>query len=295
LRKLSIETEYNGQKAKAKCRTTDLVKFRIRLYAGGENGQPVVVEVQKRSGSAPSFIKSCRAVLNAAEGKEANCEMKMLPPIGAMKCLAGVDLTKSTPQVDAQVGVEKALELLNSKQHDSAVLGLQNLRYLTNDVTTFPTTAILVSKMVVVEASNGVRELLLSFMELEDLDEEHDPSGIAAQKRYLSFGVIANALEKCSKDGSLSVAMAQDEWLQSKLLPALLNCVKNVKRQTSDAYCSCQSLVALTSCSEVAVRWLLNASGIDALQAAQDHGEQCHDLLRASAGKCANVLILASS
>lgn len=293
LRKLSIETQYNDEKAKAKCKTSDLVKFRIRLYAGGENGHPVVVEVQKRSGSASSFIKSCRAVLNAAEGKQAIREMKKLPPIGAMKCLAGVDdvLPKSTPQVDAQAGLDKVMELLNTKQHDSVVLGLQNLRCLTDDVTTSPTTAILVSKMVVMEASNGVREMLLRFTELEDADEEHDPTGMAAHQRHLSFGVLANALEKCSKDGSLSAAMEQDEWLQSMLLPTLLNCVKNVQRQTNDAYCACLSLISMTSCSEVSIRLLMDSSGMEALQAAQAHGEQFHDLLSASAGKCLNNLL----
>merc|ERR1711971_1464294 len=109
---------------------------------------------------------------------------------------------------------------------------------------------------------------------------------MAAQQRHLSFGVFANAIEKCSKDGSLSGAMEQDEWLQSKLLPALLNCVRNVQRQTNDAYCACLSLASLTSCSEVSTRLLVNSSGLEALQTAQAHGEQFHDLLSASAGKC---------
>ena len=54
LQRLSIDAEYDNEKAKAKCKTMECVKFRIRLYASGENGQPVVVEVQRRSGSTSS-------------------------------------------------------------------------------------------------------------------------------------------------------------------------------------------------------------------------------------------------
>ena len=125
LRKLSIEAEYDGEKAKAKCRTSDLVSFRIRLFAGGDGGLPVMVEVQRRSGSPSSFMRSCRAILDSAEGKDISASSssksrKTMPPfmkgpVGGMKCLQSVPL-KTSPEADTKAGLNKAMEMLRAKQ-----------------------------------------------------------------------------------------------------------------------------------------------------------------------------------
>lgn len=175
------------------------------------------------------------------------------------------------------------------------LLALQNLRCLTDDVKTSPVIAMIVSKSIVVEAEEGVREMLLCYMNGEDLDEEDDPAGMVAQHRHISFGIFANALENCAKHGSLSKALASDEWLQWQLLPALLSCVKNVARHAGDAYGSCLSLIAMASCSDIATRLMLNAGALENLQAAIEHGEKYHDLLLATAGKCLDILTQAGA
>jgi len=162
-------------------------------------------------------------------------------------------------------------------------------------VKTSPAIATIVSKSIIVEATKGLREMLLSYMKVEDLDEEDDPAGMVSQHRHLSFGIFANALENCAKHGSLSEALAKDEWLQWQLLPALLSCVKNVVRQPGDTYTSCLSLIAMASCSEIATRLMLNDNAIDALQVAIGHGEKYHDLLLATAGKCLDILTKAGA
>src|SRR3569832_1299863 len=103
LSSMSVEAQFDCENAKAKCKTGDYVGFRIRLYAGSESGQPVVVEVQRRCGSASSFMQTCRAILLAAEGKDiatANSKPSLQPfmkkPIGQMKCLQSIIAKEDT-------------------------------------------------------------------------------------------------------------------------------------------------------------------------------------------------------
>ena len=92
----SIETEYNDVEGKAKCRTLDYVYFRIRLFASSDDTDSIttIVEVQRRKGSAFNFMKDCRAILDAAEGRASSFQTAMPPlkPISAMSCLQGVKI-----------------------------------------------------------------------------------------------------------------------------------------------------------------------------------------------------------
>jgi hypothetical protein len=145
LRALSIETEFDCEKAKAKCKTNDCVCFRIRLYAGSENGEPVIMEVQRRNGSAASFMRSCLSILDAAEGKDA-VRKKSLPPfiqkpIGQMKCLQSIAPVVAEPANP----LDNVVDLLRSKKRDSNILGLENLCFLMDPYQTVPFVAIQVS------------------------------------------------------------------------------------------------------------------------------------------------------
>jgi len=125
LRLLSIEADFDGENAKAKCKTSDLVNFRIRLFAGKATTQePIIIELQRRSGSPRCFMRIAKKILDAAEGMEIEADIiparKKMPlcimktPVSKMKCLQKIE--KQDPHKMVEMGIKKSLEMLRSKK-----------------------------------------------------------------------------------------------------------------------------------------------------------------------------------
>lgn len=166
LRQQSIDTEYDAKAAKAKCKTSDYVCFRIRLYAGGDNAEPVVVEIQRRCGSSSSFMRTCRAILSAAEGKSAqeSSSPAMSPnfkPAGEMNFLRSLPplLRSMDASAESSFALDNAMEMIRSPKRDSNILGLENLASLTDPIKTNPQVALKVSKRLLLGEDNyDIRE-----------------------------------------------------------------------------------------------------------------------------------------
>jgi hypothetical protein len=304
LRCLSIEADFDDKKAKAKCKSSDLVSFRIRLYSGGEQGQPVVVEVQRRCGSASSFMYSCRAILNSAEGKgvEEAWGMKrkvppfMKTPIGQMKCLQSV-LPKNE-NVDEVVIAEldRVMEMLRSKQRDSNVLGLENLCNITDPLKTVPLVAIRVSKCVVLgDEKYDVREEIRALTERDVFVPEDGPSEHAEDLRHLSLAAFANALSTCSKDGCLTAAVKDQKWFADHLIPLLIDELKRAPLSACIAYRAASCLHSLIECSLEARIILEKSGGVDALEKAHEFGLRSHELLANETLRCLKVVNVSST
>lgn len=302
LRLLSIEAEYDGENAKAKCRTSDLVSFRIRLFAGGEGGLPVMVEVQRRSGSPSSFMRSCRAILDAAEGAEICAEKvasrKKLPPfmkgpVGSMKCLQAVPL-KTSAEDDMNAGLKKATEMLRCKEKDSNLLGLESLCHLTDALKTRPDIATNVSKQVIIgEDASDVREEVAVMLQTdvfspEDVDSEDAPTTIIEKSRHLALVVFSNSLALTSKDGCLADAVKSQKWFSDFLIPSLLDEVKSFEKSANNSYEAVCGLTSLATCSDVARR--LMEEHADDLKAAHLYGKEFHELLANEAERCLSHL-----
>ena len=299
LRMLSIEAEYDGENAKAKCRTSDLVSFRIRLFAGSEGGLPVMVEVQRRCGSPSSFMCSCRAILDAAEGTEVCAEKaparkKMPPcmkgPVGGMKCLQSVSL-KTSAEDDMAAGLKKATEMLRCKEKDSNLLGLENLCHLTDALKTRPDIATTVSKRVIIggEDASEIREEVAVMLQTdvfapEDVDAEDSPTTIADKSRHLALVVFSNSLALTSKDGCLASAVKSQKWFSDFLIPSLLDEVKSFETSANNSYEAVCGLTSLATCSDVARRQMEEHA--DDLKAAHLYGKQFHELLANEAERC---------
>lgn len=302
LRKLSIEAEFDGQKAKAKCKTNDFVSFRIRLYAGGENGLPVVVEVQRRSGSASSFMHSCRAIMNAAEGKALDTRpMKMgppgMPPIGQMKCLQQAIQEAPVSDNDGSTSaLDSVMEMLRSRNRDTNVLALENLRSLTDPVKTCFSVAIRVSKCVALgDEKYDLREEIQELTERDVFSEGfEEDAGVARHSqhlRHLALCVLSNALAVCLNDGCLVRAMETEHtWFMEHLIPALVAELKSAKTSACSAYeaaCCCSSLI---SSSRAAADLFVSLDAVATLEAAHEFGKSQHDLLAEEAKRCLNAL-----
>lgn len=287
LHTLSIETEYNCEKAKAKCKTNDYVNFRIRLYAGSESGQPVIVEVQRRNGSASIFMRSCRAILDAAEGKD--MIRKVLPfmkkPIGQMKCLQSIPLAVEAPKNP----LDHAMEMLRSNKRDSNMLGLENLCHLTDPVITVATTAVQVSKSVII--GDEVREEIRALTERDvfPLDDE-GLANHADQLRHLALTVFANALVVCSKDGCLAEALKKQKWFCDHLIPSLLDELGRAESFTNSAYQAACCVHSLVSCSEVAKQLVVDQGGVSILEQAHTFGSRRHALLASETRLCLETI-----
>jgi hypothetical protein len=303
LRVLSIEADFDDKKAKAKCKSSDLVSFRIRLYAGGEQGQPVVVEVQRRCGSASSFMYSCRAILNSAEGKgvEETLGTKKVPPfmkkpIGEMKCLQSV--VPKNENVDEVVIAEldRVMEMLRSKQHDSNVLGLENLCSITDPLKTVPLVAIRVSKCVVLgDEKYDVREEIRALTERDVFVPEDGPSEHAEHLRHLSLAAFANALSTCSKDGCLTAAVKDQKWFADHLIPLLIDELKRAPLSACIAYRAASCLHSMIECSVEARIILKKSGGVDVLEKAHEFGLGSHELLANETLRCLKVVNVPST
>ena len=292
LRLLSVDAEYDGEKAKAKCTTSDCVSFRIRLFAGGEYGLPVVVEVQRRSGPASSFMRVCRKILDGAEGAEIKPETEparkkvpscMKKPIGSMKCLQGLP-QRVDPVGLVNADLDKCMELLRSKQKDTNVLGLQNLCHLTDPLKTRPDMALKACKAIIIEATcDEIREELAVMLQKDAfLPEEFDDEGamdLHAQARHMSLVLLSNTLVLTSKDGCLANAVKSLKWFTEFLIPSLLDEVKGFESSANNAYEAACGLTSLATCSEVARRVMEENSAVDDLRSAYSYGIANHELL----------------
>lgn len=292
LRLLSVDAEYDGEKAKVKCITSDCVSFRIRLFAGGEGGLPVVVEVQRRRGSAVSFMSICRKILDGAEGSKIKPETEparrkvpsfMKKPIGSMNCLQGL------PQkidLDAKLNADlhKSMELLRSKQKDTNVLGLENLCHLTDPLKTRPDIALKACKAIMLEPKClDIREELGVMLQKDAFEpEEFDEEGAMyplTKARHLSLVLLSNSLVLTSKDGSLSNAVKTLKWFSDFLIPSLLDEVKNFESSANNAYEAACGLTSLATCSELARGVMEEILAVKDLRSAYSYGMANHELL----------------
>jgi len=305
LRLLSIEAEYDGDKAKAKCRTCDLVSFRIRLFSGGEGGLPVMVEVQRRSGSPSSFMRSCRAILDAAEGLDVTSspapQSRKLPPfmkgpVGGMKCLQSV-LPKADPVADMNSGIDKALEMLRSKRPDVNLLALENLGHMSDAIKSRPDIALKVAKKIILgEEDCEIREEVAVMLQRDVFspeDEDTPISSFVEKSHHCALVLFANSLSLTSKDGSLANAVKSQNWFTDFLIPSLIDEVRSCSTSANNSYEAACGLTSLASCSEVACRLIKDCSALEDLEAARQFGLQHHELLANESERC--LLILGKS
>lgn len=237
LRALSVEASYKSKPPKAKCKTQTFVSFRIRLYAGSESGDPVVVEVQRRSGSAASFMRVCRAILDASEGKVIDQSRSSLPftskPISEMKCLQGVMEREVDEKQTAEAALQNAIAMLRSKLRDTNLLGLENLCSLTDPFKTNPSVCLAVSKAIALGSGNDTREEIMVLIERDvfssDIAEDAALSNHTELLRQCALTVFANSLSLCAKDGCLGDLFEGQRWFRDYLIPTLLDEIRRAE------------------------------------------------------------------
>ena len=304
LRLLSIEADFDGENAKAMCRTSDMVRFQVRLFAGEARTQePVIVEIQRRSGSPLCFMSVCKKLLDAVEGAEIQPESvparKKIPtcimktPVRKMKCLKNID--KPDPVAMVKVGMNKSLEMLRSKKKDTNILGLENLCFMTDPQKTRPDMASMSCREMIsgdywVEIRDEIEEILQNDMYLLEGFESNPCKKIFHKCRYLVVVLLANVLALTSEDGCLEVAIQNQKWFTEFLIPSLVYEVKSFEISSNNAYEAACGLTFLASCSDIAKRKMTENSAVDNLQSAYQFAVYNHDLLASETKTCLELL-----
>lgn len=302
LRKLSIETEYAENKAKAKCRTSDFVSFRIRLYDGGEGGLPVVVELQRRQGPAMSFTRTCKAILNAADGtavtektmaKKGPPAFKVPGGIGGMKCLQGISIK---PPSDAGFGLAKACELMRSEKRDCNLLGIGSLCNLTDPLKTDPQLALKSATAVVIGDDHEnvraeietMRSRYLTEAELQDAPERG--IDLFEEIHHKTLVAFSHSLTLTARAGVLERAVTEQVWFKEFLLPLLADELKKAESSPNNAHVAAVCVGCLVQCSPVGKHLVLELCGMEVLRSANEIGNACHELLANETKICISAL-----
>lgn len=284
----SIKAKYC--KAVAKCRTLDFVKFYIRLYVvpGDDDEGGVLVELQRVSGDYLSFMYDCRAILDAAEGKDVimdnqddNKALYLELPVSEMSfaCNDDIILRHDLKAQDEEDIINITSELLSSPQSDSNMLGMESLVSLVDVNMTTKSTAVLASKRLVCnshESGDGpfsLHNYVMSLIIYEDdheNDDDDDSSleedatcpikvslsgSIAEHTRRLrthALSSLSNALELLVAENILcDTISASRKWYASVLIPRLINIVKCASTIPHESMLAARCLTSLAVCSKV--------------------------------------------
>ena len=296
----SIEAEYNDVEAKAKCRTSDYVSFRIRLFASGDDtDSTTTIEVQRRKGSALNFMKVARAILDAAEGRASSPQTAMPPlkPISAMSCLQGVKIDNDDDSDGADI--KATAELLSMNKSDSNLLGMENLEELTNRRSTSENTVRLATKNVVSgkDDSTSIRDAITSLLQRSSL--QGDQSHLCTMKddmetdydermHNLSLSVVYNALSFMAEEGSLTELIRMHSgWFHDTLIPVLIRDIEGARDRPHDACLAAKCLHCLAPYSRQSIA---DAGAIEALVGAQTFAADRHASLANMADRAISAL-----
>lgn len=295
----SIEAIYDDDAAKAKCRTSDYVSFRVRLFSDGQDG--VIVEVQRRRGSSFNFMKDCRAILDAAEGRGVQVKVPSLKPVSGMSCLKGVTLNETRSKEPSTDSVIKSAEILLKKdESDTNLLGMQNLLELTNPRSTSQETVRRVAKSVVSDDDSSIIcDGISSLLRYSSLQGEQNASATLDDKEVeydemmhnLALSVVHNALAALSNEGSLSLNFESNEsWFLNTLIPVLIRDVENAETRPHDACMAAKCIQCLAGCAPYVRKSLTSAGALRALSDAHSFGAGNHASLSDVAGRAVMAL-----
>lgn len=304
LRLLSIDAKFDDENAMAKCKTSsDMVSFHIRLFAGGSKKEdPIIVEMQKRSGERRCFMWICKKILDAAEGAEIQAEtfpLRKIPlcvmktPIGQMKCLQDVD--KPDHYRDAHEGINKSLQLLRSKEKDVNVLGLESFCILTDPLKTRADVAIICCKAIMKgQNCSEIRDAIGDMLQKDTyLPGEYKVQGrkdVEDKCRSLAIVLLSNVLALMSQDGCLDDAIQNQKWFTDFLIPSLSDEVKNFEVSSNNAYEASCGLNHMATCSVIAKSMIKENFAIEDLQLANEFAIYNHELLASETKRSLEVL-----
>lgn len=306
----------NSQGNLARCFNTDFCRFNVRLYSTDDGA--VLVEVHRLCGDAVSFMRDCRAVFQAAEGKsgkqieqEEDVPLILRYPVSQMKFLGSLSLTP-TSQEDYVLALKSTSDLLSSHMSDSNMLGMESLVVQSDPIKTDRTSALNVARRILsptdVDNYGGfnLHNHLMSILRNNEGDvvrgaedslsmrEDWTPQAEhVAKLRTLALVALSNALELFSSENLLSSTISTDlEWYISVLIPTLVHDLNTANENPHDACYASRCLSTLVKSSVNLACQMRDIGCLDAVKNAEKVGTREFAMLTQDARACHNSLCL---
>ncbi|KAL7565917.1 hypothetical protein ACA910_021500 [Epithemia clementina (nom. ined.)] len=226
LRTNSMAATFRQKEVAADVETMDNIYFTVRLWAGENGPNHVLVEVQKVSGCCYAYCQAAKSVLRAAKGITAPLSK------GPSNLKRSFPMPKCIPKVDRQEclaatreGLHIAEQLLQQNRLDTRLLAMQSLEQLSRcpEHRVFTTKHILQNSQLIstivelvqtVPPKDGDDVFSFSRVEIQHL----------VQMRRLAFVTLANCLTGLAQAGELMAMLKESAQLTSKpVLVALSN------------------------------------------------------------------------
>lgn len=298
----------------ARCLNTDFCRFNVRLYS--TNDGAVLVEVHRLTGDAVSFMRDCRAVFNAAEGKslqqqwkEEDVPMYLRFPVSQMKSLGSLSLPPplTTSQEEYAESIKCTSELLSSHMTDSNMLGMESLVIQTDPLKTDKSSAMNVSRRILSPSDeenddfnlhNHLMSILLCNEDINAVAEDHhvveessSQADHVTKLRNLAMLALSNALELFSSENLLTSTISSDlEWYTSNLIPTLIHDLNKAVSNPHDACYASRCLSTLAKSSVDLAHRMKDGGGLDAVKNAEEVGTREFAMLAQDARTCRESL-----
>lgn len=286
LRRASIYAEYINEPVKARCKTLNLVDFRIRLFKGrGDYDHGVIVEVQKRDGCSISFSRIRKYVLNELQGKgpgaspsEINrmweCH-KMLPLLDDIVPLSDHEVRKA---------VKDAISLIVEHRLDANTLGIESLCFMTESKRCCTNVDSIASTMILSsEEGQVVRDFVEAVIKENKLPYDKygdytDDSRIQTL-RFLCFSLLYHTLQSlASKDVTFDCGVGC-AWLQNFVMPVMVDELKYASSRPHEAFLAASSMNSLMKLVSWCQERANELEAEEALKSAHGVGCSCHAYL----------------
>mmetsp|Transcript_6955 Transcript_6955/g.10174 ORF Transcript_6955/g.10174 Transcript_6955/m.10174 type:complete len:429 (+) Transcript_6955:67-1353(+) len=288
----SIEAKYNDKKAMAKCSTLDYVRFRVRLFAPRKNeDEGTIVEVQKRRGDTISFLRDCRAILNAAEGDGVDDAPSEAVPIHIDfgMAMAGDQTMQEESEEDILAeAIQSAVELVGREELDLNVMAFESLVALVDPLKTMPDIALNACKTIVAndskdKSASEIRGAIAALLRNGSLhDDEGDAiiSDFNETLKNLALCLLSKTFANMLNKRCLETAIQDNsEWFLDTLIPSLVDAVKNAKDRPHDALYASDCLSNLLRASKDLLKRADEENALSALEEAKAFGSTHHKSL----------------
>lgn len=296
----------------ARCFNTDFCRFNVRLYSTDDGA--VLVEVHRLCGDAVSFMRDCRAVFQAAEGKQIEQEedvpLILRYPVSQMKFLGSLSLTP-TSQEEYALALKSTSDLLSSHMSDSNMLGMESLVIQSDPIKTDRSSALNVARRILsptdVDNYGGfnLHNHLMSILLYNEGDvvrssedscsmwEDCTSQAEHVKLRTLALVALSNALELFSSENLLSSTISTDlEWYMSVLIPTLIHDL-NMAIENPHNACYASRCLSTVVKSSVDLAYQMRDSGcLDAVKNAEEVGNREFAMLTQDARTCRDSLCL---
>jgi len=292
---MSADCDYDDQKAEATL-SINQMELCVQLFKVSDDTRDIiVVEIRRKNGSAISFHKVARVMLNAAKGKAISMSTLVAPKSQAKNLIAREKNKKDNDVIVAGT-IERVESLLRNDRIDANLLGMESLLHLTTCGSSSENMALFTANVILNGWKNNVIKDSVFFQITKSNNNEDESKnmvedGFNQRMRICSLSVLANSLEVISKnrhgDGdvgttNLELKLSNDEWVEDGgILWSLVEILKISKSSLQEAYFAAKCLKTALEVSADLIPWATEREVVKVVELSQKVGH-CTQFTRSS-------------